>query len=128
MYKISIDFDRVTYEWDYVSNSVKDSTYDCNGIPGSVREYEVTELTADALLSALKSSFTEVMGNANDAIQVLEDYKFSLDRFEDANGNEDSNGAYFVVYEAYVSVIKDGEDVTNLLGELGLYDEHGFYR
>lgn len=128
MYKISIDFDRVTYEWDYKWNCVKDSTYDCNGIPGSVRTYEVNELTADVLLSVLQSSFTYVMGNANDAIQVLESCKYSLDRFEDANGNEDSNGTYFVVYEAYVSVIKDGEDVTNLLGELRLYDENGFYR
>lgn len=128
MYKIVIDFDRVTYDWDYVWNSVKDETYDSNGIPGSVRVYEVSDLTADVLLSALKSSFTEVMGNANDAIQVLEDYKFSLDRFEDADGNEDSNGKYFVVYEAYVSVTRDGEDVTNLLGELSLYDGNGFYR
>lgn len=128
MYKISIDFDRVTYEWDYVLNSVKDATYDSNGMPGSVREYEVNELTADALLSVLKSSFTDVMGDANDAIQVLDSYKYSLDRFEDENGNEDSNGKYFVIYEAYVTVTKDGEDVTNLLGELRLYDENGFYR
>lgn len=128
MYKIIIDFDRVTYEWDYVLNSVKDSTYDCNGIPGSVREYEVNELTGDALLSVLQSSFTDVMGDANDAIQVLDSYKYYLDRFEDENGNEDSNGKYFVIYEAYVTVTKDGEDVTNLLGELHLYDENGFYR
>lgn len=128
MYVITIDIDRVTYEWDYKWDCVIDSTYTSDGISDSVRVYEVNELTSDVMLSVLQSSFKDVMGNANDAIQVLETYKYSLDRFEDENGNEDNTGKYFVVYEAYVSVMKDGNEVTDSLGELRLYNEKGFYR
>lgn len=128
MYKISIDFDRVTYEWDEENGSVVNNTMRDESIKDSLVSFEVNELNESVLHGILIDAFSTYLTDVqeNDLIQEFDLYKFGMDKFEDHTDEHD--GLYLVVYEAYVKVFKSGNDVTEMLKSFRFNNKNGFYR